>query len=229
MVNRALTIPLRRCQPDWISSAARLTGRTRAATHIVVMPADPGRASEAVALVGRIAQGDRDAFSRFYDAFAGLALGTIRRILRDPGSSEEVLQEVFWQIWREAPNYDPHRGSPEAWLLMCARTRAIDKLRSIRRREKTFVAPVDDAVARPAGVERERTGAVAEDRGVLAPALAQLPAAQRAVIELAFFEGLTQAEIAARLGEPLGTVKTRARLGLERLRSALKEQGLPAT
>jgi RNA polymerase sigma-70 factor (ECF subfamily) len=193
------------------------------------MPVDSGRSSEAAALVGRIAQGDRDAFSRFYDACAGRALGVIRRILRDPSASEEVLQEVFWQVWRDAPSYDPRRGSPEAWVLTCARTRAIDKLRSIRRREKTFVAPVDDAVARPAGVEAARPGAVAEDRGVLEPALAQLPAAQRAVIELAFFEGMTQSEIAARLGEPLGTVKTRARLALERLRDALKGQGLPAT
>jgi len=190
---------------------------------------DSGRSTEAADLVDRIAQGDREAFSRFYDAFAGHALGLIRRVLRDPGAAEEVLQEVFWQVWREAPSYDSRRGSAVAWLLTCARTRAIDKLRSIRRREKTFVPPVDDAVARPAGVEIERTGAAAEDRGVLEPALAQLPDAQRTVIQLAFFEGLTQAEIAARLGEPLGTIKTRARLGLERLRGALKGHGLPAT
>ncbi len=168
------------------------------------------------------AQGDREAFSRFYDAFAGAAFGLIRRVLRDPSASEEVLQEVFWQVWREAPQYDAQRGSPEAWLLMRAKTRAIDRLRSIRRREKTFVMPVDETVARPAETVAENPGVAAEDRGLLESALAQLPPAQRRVVELAFFEGLTQSEIAARLGEPLGTVKTRARLGLERLRGVFK-------
>jgi RNA polymerase sigma-70 factor (ECF subfamily) len=184
------------------------------------MPASSG-SEDAAALIARIAQGDGDAFSRFYDAFAGAAFGLIRRVLRDPGVSEEVLQEVFWQIWREAAQYDPRRGTPEAWLLMRAKTRAIDKLRSIRRRERTFVTPVNEALARPAEALQD-TGAGAEDRSVLEPALAQLPPAQRRVIELAFFEGLTQSEIAARLGEPLGTVKTRARLALERMRSVLK-------
>src|SRR5262244_4264465 len=98
-------------------------------------------------LLARIAQGDREAFGRFYDAFAGLALGLIRRILRDPAASEEVLQEVFWQIWQDAGRYDPGRGSPEAWLVMGAKTRAIDRRRAIRRRGKTFVAPVDEAIA----------------------------------------------------------------------------------
>ena len=185
-------------------------------------------APDGAALIARIAGGDSEAFSRFYDAFARTAFGLIRRVLRDPGAAEEVLQEVFWQIWREAAQYDPRRGSPEAWLLMRAKTRAIDKLRSIRRRERTFVAPVDEAVARPTGVGTERPGGAVEDRGLVQTALARLPAAQRQVIELAFFEGLTQSEIAARLGEPLGTVKTRARLGLERLREALKGERLEA-
>ena len=176
----------------------------------------------AASLISGMAGGDREAFSRFYDAFAGPALGLIRRILRDPGASEEVLQEVFWQIWREAAQYDPRRGSPEAWLFMRAKTRAIDKLRSIRRRERTFVLPLDAGVARAAAGGTGNAGGGAEDRGVIRTALAQLPAAQRQVIELAFFEGLTQSEISARLGEPLGTVKTRARLGLERLRGVLK-------
>lgn len=101
----------------------------------------------ATVLVARIAQGDREAFGRFYDAFAGLALGLIRRILRDAAASEEVLQDVFWQIWREAGRYDPQRGSPEAWLVMRAKTRAMARLRAIRRREKTFVASVGEVVA----------------------------------------------------------------------------------
>ena len=174
-----------------------------------------------VALLARIAQGDREAFGGFYDAFAGLALGLIRRILRDPAASEEVLQEVFWQIWLEATRYDPRRGSPEAWVVMRAKTRAIDRLRAIRRREKTFVASVDEAVTRSSETPGENPGVAAETRGLVRSALDGLPEPQRRVVELAFFEGLTQSEIASRLGEPLGTVKTRARLGLERLRSLM--------
>jgi RNA polymerase sigma-70 factor (ECF subfamily) len=185
----------------------------------------PGPPDDAELLIARIAAGDRDAFSRFYDAFAGTALGLIRRVLRDPSSAEEVLQEVFWQVWQEAPRYDPSRGSPIAWVLMRAKARAIDKLRSIRRREQTFVMPVNEAVARQDDGGMESPARVAEGRGFVENALARLPEAQRRVIELAFFEGLTQSEIAARLGEPLGTVKTRARLGLERLRTALRAEG----
>lgn len=189
-------------------------------------PAEPG--SETAVLITRIAAGDRDAFSRFYDLLAPTAFGLIRRVLRDPEAAADVLQEVFWQVWREAPQYDPARGSPEAWLVMRARTRAIDRLRSMRRRDRTFVAPVDEAVARSDG-PRENPAVLVEDRGLVQTALAQLPEPQRRVIELAFFEGLTQAEIASRLGEPLGTVKTRARLGLERLRGALKGERVSAT
>jgi len=178
----------------------------------------------AVALLARIAQGDREAFGRFYDAFAPLALGLIRRILRDPAASEEVLQEVFWQIWQEAGRYDSRRGSPEAWVVMRSKTRAIDKLRAMRRREKTFVAPLDESVTRSTEAPGENPGVAAENRGLVRSALNGLPEAQRRVVELAFFEGLTQSEIASRLGEPLGTVKTRARLGLERLKGLIKRE-----
>src|SRR5207247_4748103 len=100
---------------------------------LVMQPAS-SRSDDAAALIARIAHGDRDAFGRFYDGFAGLALGLIRRVLRDPAAAEEVLQEVFWQVWREAAHYDPRRGSPEAWLLMRARTRASGRLRAVPRR-----------------------------------------------------------------------------------------------
>ena len=188
-----------------------------------------GGSEETSALITRIAAGDRDAFSRFYDLLAPTAFGLIRRVLRDPEAAAEVLQEVFWQVWREAPRYDPKRGSPEAWLVMRAKTRAIDRLRSIRRRDRTFVAPVDESVVQRDDGPAENPAVVAEDRGLVQTALGQLPESQRRVIELAFFEGLTQAEIAIRLGEPLGTVKTRARLGLERLRGALRGERLSAT
>ena len=179
---------------------------------------------DAELLIARIAEGDRDAFSRFYDAFAGTAFGLIRRVLRDPAPSEEVLQDVFWQVWRDAPQYDARRGTPAAWVLMRAKARAIDKLRSIRRRGQTFVMPVNEEIARSDDGAPTAATTLA-DRGLVEDALARLPDAQRRVIELAFFEGLTQTEIAARLGEPLGTVKTRARLGLERLRAVLRAEG----
>ena len=192
------------------------------------MPVVPGSESSG-ALIAAIAAGDRDAFSRFYDLTALMAFGLIRRVLRDPEAAAEVLQEVFWQVWQEAPRYDPTRGTAEAWLVMRAKTRAIDRLRSIRRRDRTFVAPVDESVAQRREDQAPNPAVVAEDRGLIQTALAQLPEPQRRVIELAFFEGLTHSEIATRLGEPLGTVKTRARLGLDRLRGVLGGERLSAT
>jgi len=108
---------------------------------------------------------------------------------------------------------------------MRAKTRAIDRLRAMRRREKTFVAPVDEAAASVSDHPTKNPGVVAERRGLVRSALDGLPEPQRRVVELAFFEGLKQSEIANRLGEPLGTVKTRARLALERLRSLMKREG----
>jgi len=190
--------------------------------------AEPGSESSS-ALLARVAAGDREAFGSFYDRLSPIAFGLIRRVLRDSEAAAEVLQEVFWQVWREASQYDPQRGSPEAWLVMRAKTRAIDRLRSMRRRDRTFVAPVDESIARREDGRADDPAVAAADRGLVQSALAQLPEAQRRVIELAFFEGLTQSEIAAKLGEPLGTVKTRARLGLERLRGILKGERLSAT
>jgi len=175
-------------------------------------------------LLARIARGDHEAFREFYDAYASLAFGLIRRILRDREAAEEVLQEVFWQIWCDAAAFDPRRGGPEAWLVMRAKTRAIDKLRSIRRREQTFVASVDEGAAPGADPRADDPAVAAADRTLVEGALARLPDPQRRVIELAFFGGLTQSEIAARLREPIGTVKTRARLGLERLRGILADR-----
>src|SRR5713226_1045941 len=196
-----------------------LTDGRMAGTDYGDMPSDGPLQDSPVALIARIAQRDGEAFSRFYDAFAGLCLGLIRRILRDPAAAEEFLQEVFWQVWQEAGRYDPKRGSPEAWLVMRAKTRAIDKLRAIRRREKTFVAPVDESVTRSGEATGENPGVVAEARALVRSALDALPEAQRRVVELAFFDGLTQSEIARKLG---------ARLGLERLRVVMRREGQDA-
>lgn len=182
------------------------------------MTHDARAQSEGADLVRRMASGDRQAFAAFYDRYAKLAYSLIRRILREPAEADEVLQEVFWQTWLEAGAYDPQRGSPAAWLLTRARTRAIDRLRSIRRRGETFVVPVETGPEQEGVAASRSPASVAEDRQLVDTALSRLSAPQRQVIELAFYGGLTQAEIALRLHEPLGTIKTRTRAALERLR-----------
>jgi RNA polymerase sigma-70 factor (ECF subfamily) len=169
-------------------------------------------------LIRAMAAGDRDAFARFYDRYAPLVFPLVLRIVRDRADAADVLQDVFWEAWRGAAGYDPTRGTPEAWIVMRARTRAIDRIRAVRRRGETFVAPLDEAVAGAPPASGGDAGDRAAERQLVATALAQLPAAQREVIELAYYAGLTQTEIAERLEQPLGTVKTRIRLALARLR-----------
>lgn len=168
-------------------------------------------------LIEHTAQGDAEAFGRFYDRYAPLVFGFALRLLRDRADAEDLLQEVFLQVWREAGTYSKDRGSPEAWVLTMARSRGIDRLRVIRRSDRTSLAAGEPA-ARGQGAPEE--SAVNARLTVHGP-LARLPEAQRTVLELAYFDGLTQSEIAARLGEPLGTVKTRMRTGLGRLRDLL--------
>jgi RNA polymerase sigma-70 factor (ECF subfamily) len=173
-------------------------------------------------LIRRMADGDADACGAFYERYARLAYPLIMRIVRDAADAADVLQEVFWEAWQAAATYDPARGSPEAWIVTRARTRAIDRLRSIRRRGETFVAPLDEAMtAAPSDPGGDVATRVA-DRTAVEDVLGRLPDAQREVIELAYYVGLTQTEIADRLKQPLGTVKTRMRMGLERLREMMK-------
>src|SRR5881628_53082 len=172
-------------------------------------------------LLTRMAAGDREAFAVFYDRYAPVVFPLILRIVRERADASDVLQEVFWEAWRDAPAYDAARGSPEAWMVTRARTRALDRIRATRRRGDTFVAPLDEGLAAPhesAPDAAER----AADRGTVMSALDRLPDVQREVIELAYYAGLTQTEIAERLKQPLGTVKTRIRLALERLRAVVK-------
>src|SRR5437773_5737757 len=172
-------------------------------------------------LIRVMAAGDRDAFARFYDRYAPLVFPFVLRIVRDRADAADVLQDVFWEAWRGAAAYDSARGTPEAWIFARARTRAIDRVRAVRRRGETFVAPVDERVAaaapEPGGDAAARVG----NRDLVLGALGRLPEAQREALALAYYGGLTQTEIAERLKQPLGTVKTRIRLGLERLREVL--------
>jgi RNA polymerase sigma-70 factor (ECF subfamily) len=173
-------------------------------------------------LVRRMAGGDRDAFGAFYDRYAPLVYPLIVRIVRDRSDAADVLQDVFWEAWQGAPAYDPARGTPEAWMITRARTRSIDRVRALRRRGETFVPPIDDEIAAAPAEAGGDAAERAEDRGIVRQALQALPPPQREAIELAYYGGLTQTEIAERLKQPLGTVKTRIRLGLERLREVVR-------
>jgi RNA polymerase sigma-70 factor (ECF subfamily) len=182
------------------------------------------RASDELALVRRMVAGEAEALAELYDRFAPLMLAVARRILGGAGDAEEVLQEAFLQAWNQAERYDPGRSSVSTWLVLIARTRALDRLRSRGARDRAAQAsaaepPPPDTSSRldEHVLHRERRRRVRE-------ALAAIPAEQRRVLELAFYEGLSQSEIATRTGTPLGTVKTRALLGMKKLRQALRSE-----
>lgn len=171
-------------------------------------------------LLEAITKRDEQALAALYDRYASILFGLLLRILHDRAEAEDVLQEVFLRVWQRAADFDEARGRVFTWLVTIARSRAIDRLRAIQSRgrvaeeaarESTFTSvpsAVADAIA-------------SEQREVVAQALAEIPEDQRRTLVLAYFEGLTQSEIAARTGEPLGTVKTRTRAGLARLRAIL--------
>ena len=178
------------------------------------------RASDQAAL-RRIAQGEGDAVAELYDRHARSIYSLALRILHDPAETEDVVQEVFSQAWRQASSYDASRGAVAAWLLTLARSRAIDRLRARRARPH---GPSDERAAGnlvDAGPLVDAQVLSAEQIDRLRAALDELPVLQRAAIELAYFEGFTHAKIAERLEQPLGTVKTRIRQGLLKLRERL--------
>lgn len=173
-------------------------------------------------LLKAIARQDETALAELYDLYRGILFGLLVRILSSREEAEDVLQEVFLQVWRRAADFDENRGRPFTWLVTLARSRGIDRLRSLAARERVAIAgarepaeEVSDAVA-----DAFRS----EQKGLVNAALAQLPDEQQQPLMLAYFDGLTQSEIAARLGAPLGTVKTRMRSGLIKLRELLGKQ-----
>lgn len=170
-------------------------------------------------LMDAIAARDAAALSALYDRHAPGVMGVCLRILRDRAEAEEVAGDVFIEIWNRAERFDPTRGHPVAYLLSLARSRAIDRLRSRVRRDRIFSAP-EDVDARSAA-DPFQDSSIAQMRVHLERALAGLQPGQREALELAYFDGMSHSEVAAQLGEPLGTVKTRIRQGLLRLRERL--------
>ena len=173
-------------------------------------------------LLHAVARGDEAALASLYDRYRLILFGLILRILHSRPEAEDILQDVFIQVWKTAASFDESRGRPFTWLVTLARSRAIDRLRALGSRQRV----ADEAMqAAPESISDAMTDALqSEQRGVVRDALKELPSEQREALVLAYFEGLTQTEIAARLKAPLGTVKTRMRSGMIKLRELLGEK-----
>lgn len=219
-----------------IGSIAQLAGGTALTRRtgeppgrVLSKPPERVRAGIDVELMEGIRLGDAPALSALYDRHARIVISLAQRILGDREGAEEVLQEVFFRVWRRADAYRPDRGEPVSWLLSMTHNLAIDEMRKRQRRPSRADSASQDVLlagivdGRPA-VEEEAWRRVL--RGTLAGALASLPLAQREAISLVYLNGLTQREVAAALGAPLGTIKTRLRLGLDKLRATLELEGL---
>lgn len=203
-------------EPEAMRTAPRhlspVPGASGAAT---ALPEDPDL------LLTMVAKGNRQAFEALYDALSPQVYGVVRRVLRDPAQSEEVAQDVLVEVWRTATRFDRSRGSARGWVLTMAHRRAVDRVRS-----EQSARDREDRVAREQ-TERPFDGVAAEveqrfESQAVRQALTELTAVQREAIELAYYGGNTYREVAALLGAPLGTVKTRMRDGLIRLRDAME-------
>jgi len=171
---------------------------------------DPG---DEMRLIARVRAGDQQAMSELYDRYAKVVYAVALRVMQDAAAAEDVLQDIFLQLWRNPDAFDASRGSLAAWLSVIARHRSIDRLR--KRRPETDIEECVITSGPDLRDETERTLVVEKIRG----ALAEMNPDQRTALELAFFQGLTHAEIAEKTGEPLGTIKTRIRTGLQQLRA----------
>lgn len=172
-------------------------------------------------LITMIADGHQSALTQLYDSTSRMAFGLILRIVTDRSNAEEVLLDVYTQVWRQSSSFDPKRGSPLAWLMTIARSRAIDRLRAGKHEHGREALDTAGELVSTAN-DPERASEISERQRLVRSALDSLSSEQREVIELAYYAGLSHSEIALKLGQPLGTVKTRTRLGMLKLRDILQ-------
>jgi RNA polymerase sigma-70 factor (ECF subfamily) len=176
--------------------------------------------SEEIALLLQVGRGDREAFATFYDRYAGIIFSTALRVLNDATDAEDVTQEVFVMIWDKAAMYDPARGKPLTWAVTMTRNKAIDRIRSHQRRSRLREEAGNEQLPEDTVNNRAPSDDVDafEQGDMVRAAVGKLSTEQRIVIEMAYFKGLTQNEIAEQLHEPLGTVKARIRRGMMKLK-----------
>lgn len=175
-------------------------------------------------LVRAMAAGSSEAVAGLYDRYSGMLLALSQRILGSRSDAEEILQETFLQAWNQASRYDPKRSSVSTWLVLIARSRSIDRLRSRRVRQRTATAARRKNPTVHASPQGVGSVLLQERRNRLREELAKLPSEQRRVLEMAFYGGMTQSEIASETEIPLGTVKTRTLLAMKKLRKALQSE-----
>lgn len=192
----------------------RMESRSRQASS----PIDP-------ALIAKVAKGDQQAFGQLYDLSCSLLFTLSLRILGDRNEAADLLQEVYLEVWRKGVRYDVGRGTPMAWLVTVTRSRAIDRLRSRAAKGHGVTDSISDtgAVELPDHApDPFKTNADLERRALVKKAFAELPEAQQQALELAYYEGLSHQEIATKLNQPLGTIKTRIKLGMDKLKVSLR-------
>ena len=201
----------RRDNPPPRSSRILKRGRPKGLSSVESkgVPAD-------IALVSAMRLGSEDALAQLYDRYSPVVYSVALRVLGDTGAAEDLVQEVFLQLWRNPGLFDSSRGNLGPWLAVIARNRAIDVLR--KRRPETDITDVVVSVERDMAGEADRTRMMEKVRGLLGT----MPSLQRSALEMAYFEGLSHTEISAKTGEPLGTIKTRIRTGLLALRKAFE-------
>ena len=195
------------------------------AQYLAGMKILPNRHPLGPEVIARVGKGDSQAFAELYEQSSSLLFTLALRILNNRDEAAELLQDVYVEVWRKAGNFDQNRGSPMAWLITLTRSRAIDRVRASASRGRTRTDSLEDNPVEqiqsdlPDPLENR---SMEELRTLVGDALTDLPAAQQEALQLSFYDGLTHAEIAAKLEKPIGTIKTRIKLGMNKLRYTLR-------
>jgi len=196
-------------------------GGSSASSNRIFSEGDAGPAREE--LVRRCARGDQGALAALYDQTSSIVYGVALRVLSNPADAEEITIDVYNQVWHSAVNFENTRGSVMTWLVMLARSRAIDRIRSRSSRARVESPMIESTRFPASGINPEEATEAGQRHARVRAAMASLPAEQRVAVELAFFSGFSQSELAGHLGLPLGTVKTRIRSSMMKLRESLAE------